>query len=166
MGRIAIAMTLSIATAACSGRANENGQVASGDSSFAELQTRGASVMGVDQYASQHVFETLPDGGRIVLEMRADGDTAAVAEIRTHMRAIVTDFRNGDFAKPFQVHAENVPGTRTMADRSEQIQYHATNRPRGAEVRIVTSDLTALAAIHEFLAFQRDDHRAAGHDGH
>jgi hypothetical protein len=32
-------------------------------------------------------------------------------------------------------------------------------------VRITTTDPAALAAVHEFLAFQRADHRAAGHEG-
>jgi len=31
------------------------------------MQSRGAHVMGVDQYTSAHVFEDLPDGGRVVL---------------------------------------------------------------------------------------------------
>jgi hypothetical protein len=36
--------------------------------------------------------------------------------------------------------------------------------PGGGEVRIRTASPAALAAIHEFLAFQRMDHRA--HEGH
>jgi hypothetical protein len=38
------------------------------DSAFAQVQERGEKVMGVDQYISRHVFESLPDGGRIVLD--------------------------------------------------------------------------------------------------
>lgn len=32
--------------------------------------------------------------------------------------------------------------------------------------RIVTADELVLAAVHDFLEFQRMDHRAAGHEGH
>jgi len=38
-------------------------------------------------------------------------------------------------------------------------------RPRGAEVRVRSTDSGAVAAIHAFLAFQRTAHHAAGHEG-
>lgn len=135
------------------------------DTSFAAMQSRGQAVMGVDQYASQHVFEDLPNGGRIILD--ADSTVAAdVAVIRAHMRDIQTAFRAGDFTKPFQVHDQTVPGTGVMAARRATITYEVVDRPRGGEVRIRTSDPAAIAAIHEFLAFQRGAHRAAGHERH
>jgi hypothetical protein len=52
-----------------------------------------------------------------------------------------------------------------MAERRDRITYETTDRPEGAEVRIRTADAKAIAAVHEFLAFQRSDHRAAGHEG-
>lgn len=130
------------------------------------MQSRGAHVMGVDQYSSAHVFEDLPDGGRVVLERDDPSDTAAIAAIRAHMRDIETAFRAGDFSKPFAVHAQVVPGTDVMAQRRAAISYEAIDRPRGGEVRIRSTDPTAVAAIHEFLGFQRQQHHAAGHEGH
>lgn len=85
------------------------------DSGYADVQERGATVMGVDQYTSQHVFESLPDGGRVLLERDDGTDTAAVRAIRAHMRQIERAFRAGDFSAPFKVHAQEVPGTRVMA---------------------------------------------------
>jgi hypothetical protein len=111
------------------------------------------------------VFETLADGGRIVLERPDSADTDGVRTNREHMRTIAAAFRRGDFEAPGLVHAQQVPGTRVMAARAERITYAATDRPRGAEVRIATRDPAALAAVHEFLAFQRADHRAAGQEG-
>ncbi len=134
------------------------------DSAFAAMQARGQTVMGVDQYASGHVFEDLGDGGRIVLDADNLSDTAGIVAIRQHMRDIATAFRAGDFAKPFRVHAQVVPGTSIMAARRTEITYEATDRPRGAEVRIRTTDSAAVAAIHAFLAFQRTAHHAAGHE--
>jgi hypothetical protein len=154
-------MLLVAATAGC-GRAGDQGTAQ--DSAFAALQTRGAAVMGVDQYMSAHVFEDLPDGGRIVLDRADSTDTAAVATIRAHMRDIATAFKEGDFNRPFQVHARQVPGTDVMARLKDHITYEASDRPRGAQVRITSSDSLAVMAIHAFLAFQRMDHRAAGHD--
>jgi len=135
------------------------------DSAFAAVQSRGETVMGVDQYTSTHVFEDLPDGGRIILERDPHADTAGVARIRQHMHDITAAFEAGDFTKPFQVHAEAVPGTSVMAARRSTIRYVEIDRPRGAEVRIRTTDPAALAAVHEFLAFQRGAHHAPEHRG-
>lgn len=136
------------------------------DSSFADVQRRGQTVMGVDQYTSKHVFEDLPDGGRIVLDRDDASDTAAVRTIRAHMRVIEAAFQRGDFTLPGIVHAGEVPGTRVMAKKRSAVTYRAADRPRGAEVRITTNDPVAVTAVHEFLKFQRSDHRAAGHDTH
>jgi len=131
---------------------------------FAAIQERGRMVMGVDQYTSAHVFEDLPDGGRIVLERERATDTSGVATIRLHMRDIAASFRAGDFTKPFQVHAQVVPGTAVMSAHRAAITYDAIDGPRGGEVRIRSGDPAAVAAIHEFLAFQRSGHHAAGHE--
>jgi hypothetical protein len=158
------------AVAAACARHDERGPAAAtaaDDSArFAAVQTRGRSVMGVDQYTSAHVFEDLPDGGRIVLDRADAADTAGIATIRRHMREVADDFRRGDFAKPFRVHAQQVPGTDAMARRRDAITYTVVDRPRGAEVDIHTTDSAAVAAVHAFLAFQRSDHHAAGHEGH
>ncbi len=131
---------------------------------FGAMQARGEHVMGVNQYTSAHVFEDLPDGGRVVLDRTDSADTAAITTIRAHMRDIATAFRSGDFTKPFQVHAQTVPGTGVMSARRDAISYEAIDRPRGGEVRIRSSDPAAVAGIHEFLEFQRSAHHAAGHE--
>jgi hypothetical protein len=141
---------------------------AGNDSAFAALQERGGARQGmdVDQYASAHRFDDLPDGGRIELQDTA-GDDAAVDRIRTHMQEIAEAFAGGDFSTPGFVHdVAEVPGTRVMAERKEAIRYRYAPLPRGGEVRIETADSVALRAVHEFLAFQRLDHRAMGHDMH
>lgn len=134
------------------------------DSTFAALQSRGDTVMGVNQYTSRHVFEDLADGGRIVLDRDDAADSAGITTIRAHMRDIVADFRAGNFSKPFAVHAQVVPGTDVMTRLRDRITYSVADRPRGAEVRITTVDSVAIVAVHRFLAFQRMDHRAAGHE--
>lgn len=132
------------------------------DSAFAALQSRGAAAMGVDQYTSAHVFESLPDGGRIVLQREVE-DSAGVVVIRAHLADIATRFAQGDFTLPGFVHDGAVPGTTVMTARRATIRYVAETLPRGGQVRIWTTDPAALAAVHQFLAFQRQDHRAAGH---
>jgi hypothetical protein len=133
------------------------------DTGFRALQERGRAAMGVDQYTSTHRFDALPDGGRIELQ-RDSPDSAGVVQIRTHLREIARAFAAGDFTTPAFVHMRQVPGTAVMAARRAYITYTFKPLPRGGEVRILTNDAAALQAIHEFLAFQRQDHHAGGMD--
>lgn len=176
MGRCAVALFVLAVCSSCSGGdarshrdpsagVNETAGApqAGNDSGFAALQERGEVEMGVDQYASAHVFEPLPDGGRIALQMNA-ADPTGESVIRDHMRDIARAFGSGDFAIPGRVHAiQNVPGTATMRRLRSVISYTPRDLDRGGEVLIKTGNREALAAIHEFLAFQRQDHRATMH---
>jgi len=136
---------------------------AASDSSFARLQQRGETAMGVNQYTSEHVFEPLPDGGRIVLQ-RKEADPAGTETIRAHMRTIASAFANGDFALPGFVHAmSDVPGTTDMRRLRNEIRYTARDLPGGGEVVISSGNAEAVKAVHDFLAFQRMDHRSAMH---
>lgn len=131
------------------------------DTAFKSMQERGKKAMGVDQYASTHLFDALPTGGRI--ELQADGpDSVGIARIRAHMRDIAKAFKAGDFATPAFVHMQDVPGTKVMRQKRDKITYQAHDLPRGAELHITTSDPEALEAIHEFMAFQRHEHHAGG----
>jgi hypothetical protein len=134
------------------------------DSAYRAMQTRGGLVMGVDQYTSVHRFDPMPDGGRIELQRDRD-DSAGTAAIRSHMRAIARDFAEGNFSATAAVHHETVPGVPVMRARRGLIRYETSDLSRGAVLRIRTSDPEAVAAVHQFLAYQRREHRteAAGH---
>ena len=132
------------------------------DSAFAGLQARGAVAMRVNQYTSHHAFHPLADGGRIELQRDLD-DSAGVSRIRAHMHQIAAQFAAGDFRVPGYVHAQAVPGTAVMAAKRAEISYTVESLPRGAAVRVRSADAGAVQAIHQFLAFQRQDHHAAAH---
>lgn len=129
------------------------------DSAFAAVQARGKVAMGVDQYTSTHQFDVLPDGGRIELQRNVD-DRAGVATIRTHLQDIAKAFGSGDFSTPAFVHMQTVPGAQVLAARRSLITYTFTPLPRGGALRITTTDPAALAAVAQFMEFQRMDHRA------
>lgn len=131
------------------------------DGAFTALQTRGQQAMGVDQYTSTHVFDALADGGRIGLQRNVD-DPAGIDEIRRHIARIGEAFASGDFSTPRFVHLREVPGTAVMAAKKDLIDYVYRDLLRGAELRLVTNDPEALRAIHDFMAFQREQHRAGG----
>lgn len=115
--------------------------------------------MGVDQYTSTHRFEPLADGGRIELQRQVE-DSADIARIRRHLQGIAAAFTAGQFDQPRAVHAGAVPGTAVMAARRDVITYAYADLPRGGEVRLISKDSIAIAAIHQFLEFQRREHHA------
>ena len=129
------------------------------DSAFRALQERGKRVMGVDQDRSTHLFTSLPEGGTIALTSDST-DSTAIAAIRAHFNEIAGAFATGDFTLPGVVHAGTVPGTAVMKAHAARITYRTRDIPGGAELVIGTKDRAALRAIHEFLAFQRAEHRA------
>lgn len=141
-------LVVAVALAACHRR---------DDAAFTALQARGREAMGVDQYTSAHRFEPLADGGRIELQREVE-DSEGVAQIRRHLQGIAVAFKAGHFDTPMFVHAQTVPGTAVMTAHRDAITYTYRDLPRGGEVRISSSDSVAIAAIHEFLAFQRMDH--------
>jgi hypothetical protein len=153
---------LAMALAACTPNRDRRLAGQAGDSAYAGVQARGAVAMGMNQYTSRHVFEPLPDGGRIELQQEAT-DSAGSVRIRRHMQLIADRFAAGDFALPGFVHARAVPGTEIMAARRATIAYTVDTVPRGAALRLRSADPAAIAAIHAFLAFQRKDHHAGAH---
>ena len=52
-----------------------------------------------------------------------------------------------------------------MAAERGKISYAVETLPRVAALRLRSTDSAAVGAIHEFLAFQRMDHRAGAHHG-
>ncbi|HSB55859.1 MAG TPA: hypothetical protein VLD58_15965 [Gemmatimonadales bacterium] len=133
------------------------------DSAFQALQQRGGVYMGVDQTRSAHRFDSLDDGGRIEL-VSTTGDSADVAAIRRHFQVIAGQFRQGDFTTPFAVHADTVPGTKVMRERRAAISYDMSEVPGGAQLRLKTADQMAIAAIHQFMAYQRAEHHSPGQE--
>ena len=130
---------------------------ATGDSTFAAMQTRGQMAMGVDQYKNKHKFTATPDGGTIELQSEK-GDTLDVSQIRAHLKLIQHSFAAGDFSTPTFVHSHEMPGSTSMSSKRGVIQYAYADLPRGGVVRITSSDKDAIKAIHDFLAAQSMEH--------
>jgi hypothetical protein len=158
-----LSLTLALMTVVAPAWAAAQGSAATEDPDFDALQERGQIGMGVDQYASTHLFDALPDGGRIEYQHGRD-DPEGIDQIRRHLKEIQVAFKVGDFRTPAFIHAQEAPGTAVMAARREHIEYRYRDLPRGGELRLITDDPEALRAIREFMAFQRADHRAGGMD--
>lgn len=119
---------------------------------------RGDGVMGFSHEKTKHTFKSLDDGGAIEVRALDAEDAASVALIRKHLSAIAKDFASGDFAKPKAIHAKTPDGATVMAARKALIRYQYSDIENGGRVRITTTDPAALAAVHDFLEFQIDEH--------
>jgi hypothetical protein len=58
---------------------------------------------------SDHHFRLYETGGAIEVGVKDPADRAVLDQIRTHLKAIATDFSRGDFGKPFATHGEVPP---------------------------------------------------------
>lgn len=128
----------------------------------AELKKRGTLAMGFDQDKTTHQFRTSATGGSIEVDVRDPADAASREQIRTHLKDIAAAFAKGDFAKPFQTHAEVPPGVPAMRRLRAVIHYKYEETAGGGAVRISTSDPVALKAVHAFLAYQAREHHTGG----
>jgi hypothetical protein len=124
----------------------------------ADLKRHGGMAMGFDQDKTVHHFPVSASGGSIEVDVTDLKDDVSRAAIRTHLKEIAAAFANGDFDKPFRTHGEVPPGVPEMQRLKAAIAYKYEETPRGAAVRITTSDEAALRAVHEFLGYQGREH--------
>ena len=127
----------------------------------ADLKRRGDAAMGFDQDKTTHHFRTRADGGAIEVDVKDPSDTASLAQVRAHLKEIASAFKNGDFGKPMETHAEVPPGVLVMQRLAGEITYSYADTPKGGAVTIRTANTDALAAIHEFLDYQIREHHTA-----
>jgi hypothetical protein len=125
----------------------------------AMVMKNGEKEMGFSQTATTHHFIIMKDGGAIRVVTNDANDTANRDKIRSHLKMIAEQFKNGIFTTPFAIHGQVPPGVPEMDKLKAEITYSYAETENGAEVRIVTSNADALKAIHEFLRFQITEHK-------
>ena len=133
-------------------------QQTAGDT-HAQMNARGAHVMGFDQDKTTHSFRLHTDGGAIEIHVKDPADRANRDAIRSHLPHIAEMFAAGNFSAPMLIHATDVPGTAAMTASKDRIRFRYVETARGGRVDIWTADAGALGAVHEFLRFQIRDHR-------
>jgi BioD-like phosphotransacetylase family protein len=95
----------------------------------------------------------------IVALNSSDNDT--IKQIRNHVLDIQNGFSQGNFTKPFFIHAQQVPGTKLMGEKKDLIRYSIKQINNGSVLLLTTNDQQLIVAIHQFIAFQ-----TAQHSGH
>jgi hypothetical protein len=125
----------------------------------AALKERGRRAMGFDQDRTTHHFILRPDGGIISVEVNDPTDDTNRNAIRTHLERITADFATGRFDAPLLTHGEEPPGTSAMRALRRSIRYVVERTAGGARVRMSSTNDAAIAAIHDFLAYQIREHQ-------
>ena len=125
----------------------------------AAVDARGDAVMGFDHEKTTHHFSLTPGGGVIAVSANDPDDAASRDAIRGHLTHIAKMFAAGDFQAPMLIHGQTPPGVPVMKERKGTIRYAYEETPTGARIAISTGDAKSLAAIHDFLRFQIEDHR-------
>ena len=132
----------------------------SGDSDHqAMVMKNGETEMGFSQTETTHHFLIMKDGGAIQVEANSATDTSNRNKIRSHLKEIAQQFADGIFTTPFAVHGQVPPGVPEMDQLKQEIKYKYEETKNGARVRISTGNQQALAAIHQFLKFQIEEHQ-------
>jgi hypothetical protein len=114
--------------------------------------------MGFDQQTTTHHFRLARDGGSIQVEVKDPSDTEQKARVVAHLRAIASQFAEGDFAAPRLTHGEEPPGVPTLRRLRSRIRYAFEATARGGRVVVTTRNPEARAAVHEFLRYQIREH--------
>lgn len=115
--------------------------------------------MGFSHEKTTHHFRLYQDGGTIEALANDSNDAASREEIREHLEHIARMFKSGDFNAPMLIHARTPPGVPTMKKLRSQIEYRVEETSNGARVRVFSQNPKAVAAIHDFLRFQIQDHK-------
>jgi hypothetical protein len=123
------------------------------------VNARGEKAMGFSQTATTHHFRLLPDGGYVQVQANDANDAANRDHIRMHLQMQAKRFAAGDFSNSEMTHARVLPGTQQMQTLKSAITYKYEEIERGAKLRISSKDAAAVAAIHDFLKFQIEDHQ-------
>jgi hypothetical protein len=124
-----------------------------------QMNQRGEKGMGFSQSVTTHHFFLQPDGGAIQVQANDPADSASRDEIRMHLAHIARSFQTGDFDIPMFVHDTVPPGVPEMKRLQNQIQYAFEERKTGGRVIITSANKDAVAAIHNFLRFQIEEHK-------
>lgn len=82
-------------------------------------------------------------------------------QIKNHILDIQIEFSEGNFTKPFFIHAQDVPGTKVMSEKKDLIKYSISEMYNGSSLLLTTNDKELIDAIDQFTEFQAREH--SGH---
>ena len=123
-----------------------------------EMIERGDIAMGFNQNKITHHFVGTPDGGKIIITSLNSTDRQTINQIKNHILDIQKEFSEGNFTKPFFIHAQEVPGAEIMSEKKDLIKYSIQEMNNGSSLLFSTNDKELVDAIKEFIQFQTRQH--------
>jgi hypothetical protein len=123
-----------------------------------EMIERGDIAMGFNQNKITHHFVGTPDGGKIIITSLNSTDRQTINQIKNHILDIQKEFSEGNFIKPFFIHAQEVPGAEIMSEKKDLIKYSIQEMNNGSSLLFSTNDKELVDAIKEFIQFQTRQH--------
>lgn len=133
----------------------------------AEVAKRGPDVMPFSLTATTHFFTKTNDGGTQRVIAKDVSDAVQTRLVREHLRAIRTQFQNGDFSGPSHIHGNDMPGLAALkAAQPGKVSIAYQDVAGGAELTYRTRQPDLVTALHAWLDAQRSDHGADAMEGH
>lgn len=132
-----------------------------------EVARHGAHVMPFSLEQTTHIFTKTVQGGVQQVIVKDDSNTEQVELIREHLSEIATEFTQGNFSDPAEIHGDDMPGLAELrAAQAGQIRIVYKELPGGAEIDYSTSDARLIIAIHQWFDAQLSDHARHAIPGH
>jgi len=129
------------------------------------VDRRGDDAMGFSHEKTTHHFALTKDGGIITASATDPVDGESRAAIVRHFKHVASAFEGGHFEMPMFIHDRVPPGVPVMKRLAGQIRYAVEETASGGRIVISTRNPQAVAAIHQFLRFQIEDHRTGDDTG-
>lgn len=124
-----------------------------------KMMERGNVAMGFNQNKIAHQFVATPVGGEIIITALNASDVETINQIKIHILEIQKEFSEGDFVRPFFIHAQEVPGTKVMSEKKDLIKYDKLEMKNGSKLVLTTNDTQLVDAIRQFMEFQAGQHQ-------
>jgi hypothetical protein len=150
---------IKLSSSAASTNASEVNQSSTG--MMMKMLERGDISMGFNQNKIVHQFVATPSGGKIIILALNSSDKQTINQIKDHVMDIRKEFSEGNFTKPFFIHAQEVRGTMIMSEKKDLIKYNILEMKNGFSLVLTTNNKELIDAIRQFVEFQ-----ARGHYGH
>ncbi|HXT85216.1 MAG TPA: hypothetical protein VN704_12965 [Verrucomicrobiae bacterium] len=122
------------------------------------MMQRGNIAMSFNQSKISHNFVATSKGGKIIITALNNGDIQTINQIKNHIKDIQKEFSEGNFTKPFFIHAQKVPGTQIMTSKKSLIKYDVQKLKNGSSLILTSNDKQVVDAIQRFIEFQATAH--------
>lgn len=125
---------------------------------LSEVREKGSDVMPFDLDKTLHTFEKTGYGGVQIVSIRDSVYTDQLIPIREHLEKIASDFKNGNFSDPINIHGSEMAGLETLQTNTSKFSVKYSELENGAKLEYRSTDGNIISAIHLWFEAQITDH--------